>query len=679
MTYVVLARKWRPKQFEEVVGQQHVGRTLRNSIAQDRVHHAYLFTGARGVGKTSTARILAKALNCAAGPTATPCYQCSSCIEISNGQSVDVFEIDGASNRGINEIRELREGARYSPSRDRFKIYIIDEVHMLTTEAFNALLKTLEEPPPHVKFIFATTEPQKIPVTILSRCQRFDFKRITQHDIVDHLALLCEQEGIKAARAGLQLIARQAAGGMRDALSLLDQVISFAGNELDEEQVIQILGVANRGHLFTICDAILRRDAQGALQALHQIYDYGYDLHQFAGELVNHMRDMMVIRVVEDASRVTDLTETEIAQVREQVASSPPELLHRLFNVMIDGVQQMGRSPYPRLVFEMTIVRLCQLEPLVGLDLLIDKLGVIEQHLSDAAPSDEDAKKKSELALPPISSRALPAQLSSAAPVQLAPPSAPEVRDAPIAAAPAPRPAAPPELKRPQPAPQAPAAPSAPTTPTAEAPAALAPPTDDPDLPDWSPEPEGAEDGAETADAVDEDALVSGDAPGWQPDFLTSAEFTADVEDEEGDDAPTSAPAPSLRGSEQDQWRALVALVRTRAAPLAATLEHAVVQRLDREEVCLVFEERYHHFINDELRLVALREAIRDALGPTTRLVLTTERGAKGLTLAQQRDAAIEAKRVELDTFTREHPIVLQAIALFAPRDMRYKSQINEE
>ncbi|MFU8805548.1 MAG: DNA polymerase III subunit gamma/tau, partial [Bradymonadaceae bacterium] len=256
-SYVVLARKWRPEHFEEVVGQGHVARTLTNSIEQDRVAHAYLFCGARGVGKTSTARILAKALNCKQGPTATPCYDCVACKEISDGQSVDVFEIDGASNRGINEIRDLREGVRYAPSRDRYKVYIIDEVHMLTTEAFNALLKTLEEPPPHAIFIFATTEPQKIPVTILSRCQRFDFKRIGQKDIVDHLAYLCEQEGIEADRAALQIIARQAAGGMRDALSLLDQIISFAGKSVKEEQIAEILGVANRKHLFELSEAVV--------------------------------------------------------------------------------------------------------------------------------------------------------------------------------------------------------------------------------------------------------------------------------------------------------------------------------------------------------------------------------------------------------------------------------------
>lgn len=429
MSYVVLARKWRPKFFEEVVGQSHVARTLKNSIDQDRVAHSYLFTGARGVGKTSTARILAKALNCAQGPTQTPCYECSSCLEISQGQSVDVFEIDGASNRGINEIRELREGARYAPSKSRYKIYIIDEVHMLTTEAFNALLKTLEEPPPHVKFIFATTEPQKIPVTILSRCQRFDFKRIGQHDIVEHLLSICPNEGIEAEKEALQLIARQAAGGMRDALSLLDQVISFAGTSITEEQVTQILGVANRTHLFELSKAILAHDAQQALLTLDEVHRYGYDLQQFASEMVNHMRDLMVVKVVQHPERVTTMTQSEIDLVRGPLQSCTTDLLHRYFSVMIDGAQEMSRSPYPKLIFEMTLVRMCQLEPLISLDLLVDKLEALEGTLDDvemapitpssssssssslAAP-EQEAKKKTEVSHP-------------------APPAAPAVTSAP--------------------------------------------------------------------------------------------------------------------------------------------------------------------------------------------------------------------------------------------------------
>jgi len=389
MSYLVLARKWRPKFFDEVVGQEHVARTLKNSIEQDRVHHAYLFCGARGVGKTSTARILAKSLNCEEGPTSEPCYDCQSCADITEGQSVDVYEIDGASNRGINEIRELREGVRYAPSQGRFKIYIIDEVHMLTTEAFNALLKTLEEPPDHAYFIFATTEPQEIPITILSRCQRFDFKRISQTDIVDHLEAICDEEGIETERAALQLIARQADGAMRDALSLLDQVIGFAGDEVDEQEVADILGVANREHLFDISRGVLRRDAQEALKALDVVHRYGYDLQQFASELVAHLRDLTVVAAVGEPARVTSLTESELEEARAQLAAMNVEgetrrqLLHRYFSVMANGAREMTRSPHPKLIFEMTLVRLTDLEPLVELDLLVDRLDALEEEFGD--------------------------------------------------------------------------------------------------------------------------------------------------------------------------------------------------------------------------------------------------------------------------------------------------------
>ena len=392
MAYVVLARKWRSKHFKEVVGQGHVARTLENSIDQDRVAHAYLFCGARGVGKTSTARILAKALNCIHGPTKTPCYACASCLEVSQGRALDVFEIDGASNRGINEIRELRESATYTPSRDRFKIYIIDEVHMLTTEAFNALLKILEEPPPHVKFIFATTEPQKIPVTILSRCQRFDFKRITQADIVDHLHMIAQAEAIQAEEEGLQLIARQAAGGMRDALSLLDQVISFAGKTISAEQVTKVLGVANRAHLFAMSHAIVGKDPAAALLALDEVHRYGYDLNHFAKELIEHFRDLTVIKVVQDPSRVTSLTRSELDSVAPLVAATSVDLLHRLFGVLVEGAERMSRSAYPKLLFEMTLVRLCSLEPMVAIDLMIDKL----RDLEDLLDPGQEVKKKTE-------------------------------------------------------------------------------------------------------------------------------------------------------------------------------------------------------------------------------------------------------------------------------------------
>ena len=385
MSYVVLARKYRPNQFDEVVGQGHVARTLKNAIEQDRVAHAFLFAGARGVGKTSTARILAKALNCKTGPTPTPCGECVACVEIKEGQSLDVFEIDGASNRGINEIRELRESVRYAPSRDTHKIYIIDEVHMLTTEAFNALLKTLEEPPPHAKFIFATTEPQKIPVTILSRCQRYDFKRVGLADIVAHLERVSKAESVEIEKGALQIIARQAAGGMRDALSLLDQIISFSEAAITEAHVSEVLGVANRKQLFALSESVVARDAEAVLRILDDVNRYGYDLGVFAAEFVSHLRDLAVIKVVDDPTGVTDLTESEVAMARGQISDVPVNLLHRYFSVMAEATQELSRSSFPKLIFEMTLVRLTRLEPLIGTDLLIDRLKALEAELDDVA------------------------------------------------------------------------------------------------------------------------------------------------------------------------------------------------------------------------------------------------------------------------------------------------------
>ena len=378
MSYVVLARRTRSRHFDEVVGQEHVARTLCNAIEQDRVAHAFLFCGPRGVGKTSTARILAKALNCAEGPTTRPCYSCASCQEISEGSSMDVFEIDGASNRGVNEIRELREGVRYAPSRDRYKIYIIDEVHMLTTEAFNALLKTLEEPPEHVKFIFATTEPQKIPVTILSRCQRFDFKRIPTRTIAEHLANVTRNEGIEAEPGGLTLIARQADGCMRDALSLTDQVISFCDGSISEQQVAQVLGVAGRDVLFRLTGALLRRQVEEALRVLDEVNSAGFDLMHFISAFVEHLRDMTVIQVSEEVEGLVELTAAELEQARHQLAHIDISVLNRMFNITIQAAETMSRSAYPKLVFEMTLVKLAAIEPLMPIEMLLKRLEAME-------------------------------------------------------------------------------------------------------------------------------------------------------------------------------------------------------------------------------------------------------------------------------------------------------------
>src|SRR4030066_1794670 len=286
MSYLVLARKWRPQVFEEVAGQRHITQTLQNAISQKRVAHAFLFAGARGVGKTSTARILAKALNCETGPHTDPCNHCNICKEITNGTSMDVIEIDGASNRGIDEIRELRENVRYNPAKSRYKIYIIDEVHMLTKEAFNALLKTLEEPPPHIIFIFATTEPQKIPATIISRCQRYDFKRVPFKEIIGSLKRILEEEKIQVSQRGLLSIAQESEGSLRDAQSLLDQVIAYAGKNIKDEDITEVLGLIDRKILNDTIEAIANRDVERCMEVIEMVYHFGYDLQHFCRELL---------------------------------------------------------------------------------------------------------------------------------------------------------------------------------------------------------------------------------------------------------------------------------------------------------------------------------------------------------------------------------------------------------
>jgi len=334
MSYLVLARKYRPQRFDELVGQEHVARTLSNAIAQNRVHHAFLFTGARGVGKTSAARILAKALCCAEGPTATPCGRCDFCQEIVAGRSVDVMEIDGASNTGVDDVRTLREGARYMPTKGKRKIYIIDEVHMLSTSAFNALLKTLEEPPPHVVFIFATTEAHKIPTTILSRCQRYDFKLIPTARLTEHLETILRTESIATEPEAVRLIARQAAGSVRDSLSLLDQVIAYVGDQrLTREVVAEVLGVADRRVMVELASAVIDRDAGAALRVLARSADAGVDLGQLARSFLGFLRDLEIVGRVSDAADLVDATSDELQEARGLVArAGGPGLFGVLFD-----------------------------------------------------------------------------------------------------------------------------------------------------------------------------------------------------------------------------------------------------------------------------------------------------------------------------------------------------------
>ncbi len=378
MSYLVLARKWRPQLFEEVVGQQHITQTLQNAISQKRVAHAFLFTGARGVGKTSTARILAKALNCEKGPQINPCDRCTNCQEITHGTSMDVIEIDGASNRGIDEIRELRENVRYTPAKSRYKIYIIDEVHMLTREAFNALLKTLEEPPPHILFIFATTEPHKIPATILSRCQRYDFKRIPFREVIGSLNRIVKEEKIQISQRGLLSIAKESEGSLRDAQSLLDQVIAYAGKNIRDEDIAEVLGLIDHKILSDTIEALANRDVKRCMEVIEHVYHFGYDLQHFCRELLQYLRNLILIKVSQHPEGLMELPEEELELFKEQAGKFQFDQLNHLFSLLLKGEQEIAQSTFPRTMLEMTLIRMATLRPILPIDEMIKKLEALE-------------------------------------------------------------------------------------------------------------------------------------------------------------------------------------------------------------------------------------------------------------------------------------------------------------
>lgn len=382
MSYLVLARKWRPQVFEELVGQEHVTRTLQNAITAERLAHAILFTGPRGVGKTSAARILAKAVNCVQGPTPRPCNRCENCQEIANSTSLDVLEIDGASNTGVDNVRDLRENIKYLPSKSRYKIYIIDEVHMLSTSAFNALLKTLEEPPPHILFIFATTEPHKIPLTILSRCQRFDFKRISLTQIFEKLKEITTAEGVRIDDDTLTLIAREAEGSMRDAQSLLDQAVSYGGKEVSGEDVLTLLGIADRKILFDLSAAIIRGDVKQCFSLVDELYKIGYDLGQFAKDFLGHFRNLLVVKIEGGASPVLNVPGHEVDDLLGQASGVGLEDLHRWFQILLRGEELMARTPFPKIVLEMTVVEMAHLKSLLPVEDILSRVERLENALS---------------------------------------------------------------------------------------------------------------------------------------------------------------------------------------------------------------------------------------------------------------------------------------------------------
>lgn len=359
MAYIALYRKWRPKTFADLVGQEHVSKTLSQAIVSGRIGHAYLFAGPRGTGKTSTAKILAKALNCAHGPTPEPCGTCDNCRKITDGSSMDVFEIDAASNRGIDEIRGLRETVKFAPAEGRYKVYIIDEVHMLTAEAFNALLKTLEEPPAHVVFILATTEAHKVPATIQSRCQRYDFRRITVSEIKGRLRTICDAMQTEAADDALELIALQADGGLRDALSILDQCISLADGPVTAALVQEMLGLVGHSWIYRMTDAIASHDAQSVLSIVAELLAGGKDLKQMTAELALHLRSLMIYQAAGTVEGLDLYAEPEDV-LKKQAAFFPGETIMAMLARLHEGVSTLRWSPQPRITVEVTLLALCR-------------------------------------------------------------------------------------------------------------------------------------------------------------------------------------------------------------------------------------------------------------------------------------------------------------------------------
>lgn len=429
MSYQVLASKWRPGQFDDVIGQDHVTRTLQNAIQTERVAHAYLFVGPRGIGKTSLARIFAKALNCAQGPTPTPCDKCDQCREIATGNSLDVQEIDGASNNGVEQVRDLREHVQFAPANSTYKIIIIDEVHMLSNAAFNALLKTLEEPPPHVKFIFATTEGDKILPTIISRCQRFDLRRIQTPMIVERLRHICEVEKVTIDHDALLAIARGAEGGMRDALSALDQLISFKGDKLTEEDVLAVFGLVSRHALEKLATAILSGQMPELLNLVSAFDSAGKDMRRLTVELMEHFRNLLIYQYVGDAISQMEVTPEQMASLAAQAKLADASRVQQISDQLAEMEGRLRYALSVRTLIEMTLIRCARIAQTVTLEEVLKLLQQVRQQPpplaaaeTTTATADARATYKPPATNAPLPQPAVPPPVSEPAPPPAAEP-----------------------------------------------------------------------------------------------------------------------------------------------------------------------------------------------------------------------------------------------------------------
>ena len=638
MSYLVLARKYRPQTFEDLIGQEHVTKTLANAIAQNRVAHAFLFTGVRGVGKTTSARILAKCLNClgpdgkATGPTATPCQKCAACTEIGAGVDMDVQEIDAASYNGVDEVRRLQEGLAFRPARDRLKIYIVDEVHMLSNAAWNAFLKTLEEPPPHVKFIFATTEVHKVPVTILSRCQRYDFKLVSAKQIGARLKDVLVREELKADDGAVSILAREAAGSVRDAMSLLDQVIAYGSANISAEDVARVLGVADREILTKLTGAILAGDAPTTLEVLDAVSRQGFDLVHLCRDLLHHIRNVVVAKVCteEQARELLDLADEEVRDVLALAQKTDADDLTRLFTGLSRGFDEIVKSGQVRAALEMTLVRLARRPQLLPLDDLLGRLADLEKRLATGAPppargggsgagsGSGSGGRSREPSFQAGQAGPHASASSFEAPSDLSPRASVEVREA--------RPATERVVSNDAP------------PPPASAPRLIA-----------QPHTSGA-----LALATDPELDVASANPEPTP-------------------TPVSVVAASSAGDRSggiETWRALLAVIKTTRPAMAATLELAAPTVVTRERILLgfepgSFEDGRAEESDAKTVLTEMAQAFFRADAPPDVTFDVSVRGSKGASVASLDAAKRKAALLEARAQVEKHPLVQKAIAIF--------------
>lgn len=409
MSYLVLARKSRPQSFAEVVGQKAVVKTLQNSIARERIAHAILFSGVRGVGKTTLARLMAKAINCQAAPAQRPCNTCQPCQDIAAGRALDLVEIDGASNRGIQEIRELKENIKFMPAHSAYKVIIIDEVHMLTTEAFNALLKTLEEPPAHVYFMFATTEIHKIPITILSRCQQYELKKISAAELGAHFRNLAEAEGVTIDPAALALIVREAAGSIRDGLSLLDQMFSFGEENISLADVVEVLGLINHQSIMALTRALLQGEKKQVFSCLEEVFAQGANLKRFVEDLLDNFRNLLLCSI-RGGTELVDIADEELANLQEIAATCTPETVHLKLSLLMEAAEALQYAPQPRLTLEISLLKIIEASNVTPLSALLGQLGTILPQLQEL-DNIQAATVKTERAIPAAPAPEIPPSL----------------------------------------------------------------------------------------------------------------------------------------------------------------------------------------------------------------------------------------------------------------------------